>query len=73
GLAVEPRRLRLPAFVAVPGHDRLVPPESARPLAAAIAGARLHEPAAGHIGMVAGRTAEAALWRPLAAWVRGLG
>jgi polyhydroxyalkanoate synthase len=32
----------------------------------------LHEPAVGHIGMVAGARAEAALWRPLLAWVRGL-
>lgn len=72
GQAVEPGRLTLPAFVAIPGQDRIVPPESARPLAAAIAGARLHEPAAGHIGMVAGRGAETALWRPLLEWVRGL-
>jgi polyhydroxyalkanoate synthase len=71
GLAVDPSRLALPAFVAVPGRDRIVPPESARPLATALAGARLHEPAAGHIGMIAGRTAEAALWRPLLQWVRG--
>jgi hypothetical protein len=32
----------------------------------------LHEPAAGHIGMVAGSGAEAALWRPFAAWLAGL-
>lgn len=73
GLAVDPGRLALPTFVAIPGHDRIVPPESARPLAAAIAGARLHEPSAGHIGMVAGRTAEAALWWPLLEWAQGLG
>ena len=68
GLAVDPAGLAMPSFVAVPARDRIVPPESARPLAKAIAGARLHEPAAGHIGMVAGSTAETALWRPLLQW-----
>jgi len=72
GLPVDPGALALPTFVAVPGRDRIVPPESAKPLAQAIAGARLHEPAAGHIGMVAGATAEAALWRPLLEWARGV-
>jgi poly(3-hydroxyalkanoate) synthetase len=72
GLPVDPTALALPAFVAVPARDRIVPPESALPLAALIRGATLHQPAAGHIGMAAGGTAEAALWRPLADWVRGL-
>jgi poly(3-hydroxyalkanoate) synthetase len=72
GLAVTPAALDLPCFVAVPARDRIVPPESARPLAAQIRGAVLHEPAAGHIGMVAGSLAEVALWRPLLAWLRGL-
>ncbi len=72
GLPVDPAALRLPAFVVVPGRDRLVPPESARPLAGLIEGAALHEPSVGHIGMAAGRSAEQALWRPLLEWVRGL-
>ena len=72
GLPVDPGALDLPTFVAVPERDRIVPPESARPLAAAIAGSRLHEPAAGHVGMVAGRTAESALWRPFLEWASGL-
>jgi len=69
GLPVDPATLRLPTFVAVPARDRIVPPESARPLAAAIPGAVLHTPGAGHIGMAAGSTAEAALWRPLRDWI----
>lgn len=72
GMTVDPRALAMPAFVAVPGRDRIVPPESARPLGALIEGAVLHEPASGHIGMVAGSGAEAALWRPFAAWLAGL-
>ncbi|HEX4260268.1 MAG TPA: alpha/beta fold hydrolase [Acetobacteraceae bacterium] len=73
GLAVQPEALALPAFVAIPARDRIVPPESAQPLAELIAGARAHAPAAGHIGMVAGSSARAALWTPLADWISGLG
>ena len=72
GLPVRPEELRMPAFAAVPGRDRIVPPEGALPLAARIAGAALHQPVAGHIGMVAGRTAERALWAPLLGWLRAL-
>ena len=72
GLAVDPTKLDLACFVAVPGQDRIVPPESARPLAALIPGAVLHSPAAGHIGMAAGGRAEAELWRPLLDWIGGL-
>jgi polyhydroxyalkanoate synthase len=69
GEAVDPTRLHLPCFVAVPGRDRIVPPQSAAPLAALIAGAVLHAPRAGHVGMVAGANAERALWQPLVEWV----
>jgi len=72
GLPVDPARLALPAFVAAPGRDRIVPPESALPLASLIPGAVLHQPTAGHIGMAAGSAAEQALWRPFLEWVRGL-
>jgi poly(3-hydroxyalkanoate) synthetase len=72
GLAVEPAQVQMPTFVAVPNQDKIVPPASARPLARLIAGATLHEPAAGHVGMVAGSRAERVLWRPFAAWLRGL-
>jgi polyhydroxyalkanoate synthase len=72
GLPVDPTAITQPTFVAVPGHDRIVPPESARPLARLIPGAVLHQPAAGHIGMAAGSRAETALWRPLLNWLRTL-
>jgi len=72
GLPVDPAALRLPTFVAAPGRDRIVPQESARPLAGLIPGAVLHEPAAGHIGMAAGHTAERVLWQPFGDWLRAL-
>ena len=72
GLPVRPEALRLPSFVAVPARDRIMPPESALPLAQLSPGAVLHQPGAGHIGMAAGSSAERALWRPLRDWVTGL-
>nr|WP_270937220.1 alpha/beta fold hydrolase [Roseomonas sp. MO-31] len=73
GAVVDPAEARLPTFLAIPHRDRIVPPASARALAARLPpGAVVHEAAAGHIGMAAGSGAEAALWRPLLAWLRGL-
>lgn len=72
GLAVDPSVLRTAAFVVVPGKDRIVPPASALPLAQLIPGAQLHRPAAGHIGMTVGMSAEKTQWRPLLEWLHGL-
>jgi len=72
GLPVRPGDWRGPTFVAVPARDRIVPPGSALPLAAAIPDATVHIAQAGHIGMVAGQGAEAALWRPLGDWLEAL-
>jgi poly(3-hydroxyalkanoate) synthetase len=72
GAVVDPSALAMPCFAAIPTADRIVPPESARALAARIAGCTVHETVAGHIGMVAGSAAEAALWRPLAGWLDGV-
>jgi polyhydroxyalkanoate synthase len=69
GLPVDPTAITHPTFVAVPGRDRIVPPETARPLAHLIPGAILHQPLAGHIGMAAGARAETSLWRPLLDWL----
>ena len=59
----------LPAFVAIPARDRIVPPGSALALAQAIPGATVVRPQAGHVGMVAGSGATAALWEPLLSWL----
>jgi poly(3-hydroxyalkanoate) synthetase len=70
GLAIDPASIRVPAFVATPRRDRIVPPESARPLARLLRDATLLEPDAGHVGMTAGRTAAKVLWEPLRNWLR---
>lgn len=72
GQAMDPAALSVPAFVAVPHADRIVPPASALPLARLIPGAVLHQPAAGHVGMVAGPRATDMLWLPLLDWLRRL-
>jgi poly(3-hydroxyalkanoate) synthetase len=73
GEVVEPGRLAMPAFLAIPSRDRIVPPASALALAKSLPGPLVHGVAAGHIGMVAGQGAEEALWRPLLRWISGLG
>jgi len=72
GAAVDPSALAMPCFVAAPARDRIVPPESALPLAQLVPGAVLHRPPAGHIGMAAGPRAQSVLWEPLLGWLRGL-
>ena len=69
---MRPEELRLPSFIAIPARDRIVPPESAEPLALAMPDATVIRPAAGHVGMVAGTGAARALWQPLLEWVRRL-
>lgn len=72
GLPITPEALNLPCFIAAPARDRLVPPESVRPLATAIKNAIYIEPSAGHIGMIAGSHAREALWEPFKVWLDAL-
>ena len=70
GRPVEPVALSVPAFVAVPARDRIVPPGSALALARALPGpVVVHHPEAGHVGMVAGRRWQAELGLPLRDWL----
>jgi polyhydroxyalkanoate synthase subunit PhaC len=69
GRIVDPRTLSIPSYVVVPGRDRIVPPESARPLAKFLPRASLHEPMTGHIGMMASRNASHQVWKPLLRWL----
>lgn len=70
GRCVDPKLLQRPALVVVPGRDRIVPPSSAEPLAAAL-GATILRPPLGHVGMMSGARAPAMLWTPIADWLRG--
>ncbi len=66
---IHPEDIDVPALIASPRRDHIVPPESALPLAKLMPRARLLEPPAGHIGMVIGHNARKALWDPLDAWL----
>ena len=70
GEVVDPAQLRLPVMVALPAQDRIVPPESAAPLAKLITDAAIVRPQAGHVGMVAGSRARDELWEPVLSWLR---
>jgi len=73
GTAARAETLDIPTLVFVPERDRIVPPNSARALGAALPVARMVTVPAGHIGMVVGHRAKEGLYRPIAAWMDGLG
>lgn len=70
GQTIRPEDLRTPTLVVLPRRDRIVPPRSALPLAAAVPHAELLRPPFGHIGMMASADAPATVWRPIADWLR---
>ena len=67
---MRPELLDRPALVVVPGRDRIVPPNSAEPLAATLGTATVLRPPLGHVGMMAAVRAPEMLWTPVAAWLR---
>ncbi len=73
GRVVDPAALRLPTLALVPQGDRIVPPGSAKALAAAIPGCELRVPPVGHIGMVVSGRAKGEVWCPLVAWSQTAG
>ena len=70
GQSVLPREVSAPTLVVLPSRDRIVPPRSAEPLAAAIPDATVLRPPFGHIGMMASAQAPEAVWHPIADWLR---
>lgn len=69
GEVIDPARVTIPAYVVVPGKDRIVPPESAMVLAHALPHAMRHEPMMGHIGIMASVEAPERVWAPLINWL----
>ncbi|MFC4350648.1 alpha/beta fold hydrolase [Fodinicurvata halophila] len=70
GRRVLPQRIELPTLCVIPAEDRIVPPASALALAEALPNVDVQRPKAGHIGMVAGRSAASRIWGPLRDWMR---
>jgi len=69
GQAVEPRKLRHPALVLVPARDRIVPAESALPLADALPNGRRLVVDGGHVGMLIGARAVSEIYTPITQFV----
>ncbi len=69
GRAVLPQAIALPSLCIVPGQDRIVPPASARALAARLKKVDSLECNLGHIGLVVGGRAKEEVWGPLVAWL----
>ena len=61
-----------PTLIAVPTRDRIVPKASAEAYAAHSEHAHLLNVDAGHVGMIIGERAKAALWTPLIDWLHAL-
>lgn len=70
---LDPRRLKLPTFIAAPKQDHIVPPGCALPLHRLIKGSVLHEPTSGHVGMMVGSRARRELWEPFVEWLTEVG
>lgn len=69
GEPVLPDAVDVPSLHVIPARDRIVPPESARALAAIVPGATMLTPQAGHVGMAVGSRAEREVWEPVAQWL----
>ncbi len=66
GGTVEPGAIDMPVLSFCGRADSIAPPSLAEALPSAVPGARLVRPATGHVGMVVGGQARAAVWRPMA-------
>ncbi|GAB4168934.1 MAG: alpha/beta fold hydrolase [Thalassobaculales bacterium] len=62
----------LPVLAVVPRRDRIVPPQSALALAAALPGAAVLRPPLGHIGMMASARAGDLAWAPIGDWIASI-
>jgi len=69
GMVIDPRKMRIPSFAAIPKNDHVVPQGCAFPLARALSNAHIIEPGSGHVSMMVGSTARREVWQPFADWV----
>jgi poly[(R)-3-hydroxyalkanoate] polymerase subunit PhaC len=65
GLPCDPSQWSKPTLALIPAADRIVPPASARALAATLPRCLELTPPVGHIGMMTARNARAAVWDPV--------
>jgi polyhydroxyalkanoate synthase len=70
GAVIDPARISCRTLAFIPAQDRIVPPESAQALVAAIPGAEAVSVDLGHIGMTAAGNAPTAVYRQLLHWLK---
>jgi len=69
---VEPAALTVPALVAAPQRDRLVPPASSLAILERLPAAEVLTGGSGHVGMLVGDDARQRIWQPMLAWLAAL-
>lgn len=69
GQAITPNAINKPVFLGIPERDGIVTPAATAPLIHAWPHAHIHRINAGHISMIAGKSARQTLWAPLAEWL----
>jgi len=69
GQVVTPAKVIMPALIAVPKTDKIVPRLSALGMADMLPNAKVVTPPSGHIGMITSRQARAGLWQDLSDWI----
>jgi len=70
GQKIDPAKIKIPTFVAIPENDHVVPHDCAMALANALPQAEVVHPSAGHVGMIVSHRAEKELWEPLTRWLK---
>lgn len=69
GKKIDPRKIKIPAFVVIPENDHVVPRDCALPLANSLWQRKVITPHAGHVSMIVGADAKKQLWEPLRKWL----
>ena len=67
---IDPRKIAVPVFMAIPRNDHVVPYRCAFPLAGKMPQATLIHPESGHVSMMVGGNAKRELWLPFLEWLR---
>jgi polyhydroxyalkanoate synthase len=69
GKAIRPQDIKLPSLHVIPQNDKIVPPASAKALAAVMRQATVLQPEFGHISMMCNPEAKKKLWPKLFSWL----
>ena len=66
---IDPSKIKIPTFIAIPKNDHVVPKNCAMALAQLVPHAQVIHPGSGHVGMMVGSSAKRELWTPFLEWV----